>query len=227
MGSRISSVASSVASGIHHPGRFALLVPAGQNARVSTLDATTATDLVRRIAAGEEQAEAEFVECCGGALSFLTRRFTRDEADAEDLYQETLILALEKIRRHEVREPEHLGAFLRALAKNLSIGQYRRRSYTAEKPAAELPDVPDEQANALGGLLHRERALVVRLLLAELKVQRDHDVLFRYYIGEENSSQICTDLGIDADHFYRVLHRARQRYRRLWEERVRRNEGSI
>lgn len=188
---------------------------------MSTLDAAMATDLVRRIAAGEEQAEAELVERCGRTLRFLARRFTRDEADAEDLYQETLLLALEKIRRHEVREPEHLAAFLRALAKNLSIGQYRRRSYEVEKPAAELPDAPDEQPNPLGGLLHRERIQITRRLLAELSVPRDRDVLFRYYIAEESSPRICGDLAIDSDHFYRVLHRARQRYRRLWEERAR------
>ncbi len=89
---------------------------------MSTLDAATAVDLVRRIAGGETQAEAELVARCGKTLRFLTRRFTRDEADGEDLYQETLMLALEKIRQGEVREPERLAGFLRALAKNLKAG---------------------------------------------------------------------------------------------------------
>lgn len=192
---------------------------------MSSLDAAAATDLVRRIAAGEEQAEAELVERCGGALRFLARRFTRGEADAEDLYQETLMLALEKIRHREVREPERLGGFLRALAKNLSIQRYRRRSYEVEQPSAELPDAPDErQPSPLGGLLHREKVRVTRRVLDELRTPRDRDVLFRYYIAEEDSARICADLGLDGDHFYRVLHRARQRYRRLWEERRERTE---
>lgn len=192
---------------------------------MTSLDAAAATELVRRIAAGDEQAEVELVERCGGTLRFLARRFTRDEADAEDLYQETLILALEKIRRREVREPERLGGFLRALAKNLSIQRYRRRRYDVEQPAAELPDAPDErQPNPLGGLLHRERIRVTRRVLDELPTPRDRDVLFRYYIAQDSSARICADLGIDGDHFYRVLHRARQRYRRLWEERRERRE---
>jgi RNA polymerase sigma factor (sigma-70 family) len=185
---------------------------------VNFLDAAVACDLVRRIAEGEEQAETEFVERCGRTLRFLTRRFSRDEADAEDLYQETLMLALEKIRRHEVREPERLGAFLRSLAKNLSTGHYRRRNHEFERPTAEPPDLPDQQQSPLGGLLHRERARITRLLLAGLTVPRDRDVLFRYYIAEQSSRQICTDLAIDTDHFYRVVYRARQRYRHLWEE---------
>jgi len=174
---------------------------------------------VHRIAEGEAAAEAELVERCGGALRFLARRFTRSETDAEDLFQETVILAIEKIRRREVREPERLGGFLRALAKNLSTQQYRRRSYEVEKPSDQLGDVQDERLpNALGGLLHRERVDLTHRLLTELNVSRDRDVLFRYYIAEDSSARICADLEIDEDHFYRVLSRARQRYRRLWEE---------
>lgn len=188
---------------------------------MSSLDAATAADLVRRIAAGEEGAEARLVTCCGPALRFLTRRFTRTDSDAEDLYQETLMLAFEKIRNNEVREPERLGGFLRALAKNLSTQQYRRRSYALESPSAALPDVPDEgQRDPLGGLLHHERVSLTRRLLSELSVPRDRAVLIRYYLGEESSSRICADLGIELEHFHRVLHRARQRYRRLWEERA-------
>ncbi len=159
------------------------------------------------------------MERCGRTLRFLTRRYARNDADAEDLYQETLMLALEKIRRRELREPERLAAFLRALAKNLSTQRYRGRSYEVETPSDNLPELQDEhRPNPLGGLLHRERVRLTRLLLADLKVERDREVLLRYYIAEEGSAQIRADLGIDAEHFHRVLHRARQRYRRLWEE---------
>ncbi len=188
---------------------------------MSTLDAATAEGLVHRIAAGESRAEGELVECCGRTLRFLCRRFARDEADAEDLYQETLILALEKIRRHEVREPSRLAGFLRALAKNLSIQRYRRSAYALEKPSDTPPDRADESLpDPLGSLLDDERKALTLRLLGTLRVPRDREVLFRYYIAEEGSETICRDLNIDADHFYRILHRARMRYRRLWDERA-------
>ncbi len=189
---------------------------------MSPLDTASAAELVRRIAAGETRAEAELVESYGGALRFLARRYTRDEADAEDLYQGTLMLALEKIRRHEVREPEHLASFLRALAKNLGTQRYRRRSYTAERAMADPPDAADgSRPDPLAALLRTERAKVTRRLLAELGVARDREVLLRYYIAEESSQRICADLDIGTEHFYRVLHRARLRFRRLWEEHAR------
>lgn len=186
---------------------------------MSALDAAVAVDLVRRIVAGEEHAEQELVERCGATLRFLTLRYARDDADAEDLYQETLILALEKIRHREVQQPERLAGFLRALAKNLGIQRYRRRSYSAEQSSTELPEPADEhQPDALGRLMHGERSRLTRRLLAELEMPRDREVLVRYYLREEKSTHICADLGLDGDHFYRVLHRARQRFRRLWDE---------
>ncbi len=186
---------------------------------MNTLDAGTATSLVQRIAAGEAQAETELVERCGRALRFLCRRFTRNEADGQDLYQETLIVALQKIRQHGVREPERLAGFLRTLAKNLSIQRYRLKAYEVEKPTDALPERADEgQTGQLDSLLHLERSSLTRDLLATLKVPRDREILFRYYIAEESSEAICADLGMESHHFYRVLHRARQRYRRIWEE---------
>ena len=54
---------------------------------MSALDAAAAADLVGRIADGDQRAEADLVERCGGALRFLARRFTRDEADAEEVFE--------------------------------------------------------------------------------------------------------------------------------------------
>jgi RNA polymerase sigma-70 factor, ECF subfamily len=189
---------------------------------MSELDPVRAAELVGRIIAGDESAESELVERCRGVLRFLARRVARNDADAEDLFQETLILALEKIRNAEVREPERLAGFLRALVHNLGTQKYRRRVYDLEQPTGDeqADPVDDRRPDPLIGLLNRERVRLTRQVLAELDMPRDRDVLFRYYIAEDSSGAICRDLGIESDHFYRVLHRARQRYRRLWDEQV-------
>ena len=64
-------------------------------------------------------------------------------------------------------------------------------------------------------LQRRQRILAVRCLLAELKPNRDREILFRFYIEEEEKDQICAELGLSADHFKRVLYRARRRFRKL------------
>jgi RNA polymerase sigma-70 factor (ECF subfamily) len=178
-------------------------------------------ELVRRIVSGDPAAEAELVERFSRALSFLLRRLTRDEAAAEDLYQETFRLVIEKVRRGELREPERLPGFVSSMARNLFLGSARlggrRQKHHGDSEATET--APDPAPGQLARLLAQERAATVRHVLAELKNDRDRALLSRFYIAGEDKEDICRDLGLSDLHFNRVLFRARQRYRELFERR--------
>jgi RNA polymerase sigma-70 factor, ECF subfamily len=178
-----------------------------------------ASDLVRRIQEGDPAADAELVARFSDGLSFLLRRWTRDRAIAEDLFQETFRLALEKIRKGEVRDPERLAGFLRSLAKNLSIEHYRRgsRRETREEELEAAAELSAPETSQLGQLLRQEKAALVRQVLEELGSERDRQVLFRFYIAEEDKEQIRSDLGLTGPEFNLVLFRARRRYRDLYE----------
>ena len=178
-------------------------------------------ELVHRILSGDPSAETELVQRFSRALSFLLRRLTRDEAVAEDLYQETFRLVIEKVRRGELREPERLPGFVSSMAKNLFLGSARRggrrQKWHGDPEAAET--APDPAPGQLAKLLAQERAAAVRQVLAELKNDRDREILSRYYIADEPKENICRDLELSDLHFNRVLFRARQRYRELFEKR--------
>jgi len=178
-------------------------------------------DLVRRIVSGEPAAEAELVDRFSRALSFLLRRLTRDDTAAEDLYQETFRLVIEKVRNGELREPERLPGFVSSMARNLFLGSVRRggrrQKWQGDSEAAET--APDPAPGQLARLLAKERAMAVRGVLAELKNDRDRAILSRYYISGEDKEDICRDLELSDLHFNRVLFRARQRYKELFERR--------
>jgi RNA polymerase sigma-70 factor (ECF subfamily) len=188
----------------------------------------TIVDLVRRIVSGEPAAEAELVDRFSRALSFLLRRLTRDEAAAEDLYQETFRLVIEKVRKGELREPERLPGFVSSMARNLFLGSARRggrrQKWQGDSDAAET--APDPAPGQLAKLLAKERAAAVRGVLGELKNDRDREILSRYYISGEDKEDICRGLGLSDLHFNRVLFRARQRYRELFERRQGERHGS-
>lgn len=180
---------------------------------------TSPADLVRRIRNGDPRAEEELIARFGEGLTFLLRRWTRGHCDAEDLYQETFRLGLEKIRRGEVRDPERLAGFLRSLARNLSIEHYRKaaRRGAREEEIDTAADVTHPDTGQLGQLLRKEKVSLVRRLLEELGSERDKQVLFRFYIAEEDKESIRSDLGLTAPEFNLVLFRARRRYRDLYE----------
>ena len=177
--------------------------------------------LVARILAGDSAAEGELATRYYRTVHVALRQMLRGRVEADDLAQETFSLALVKLRAGQLRQPSQLPSFLLSLARNLAINLFRintRRATDANSEVVEERSVatPDP----LGGLIATEKADLVRRLLAELEISRDREVLFRFYIAEEDKHAICEDLELSSLHFNRVLHRARRRYKQLYEARV-------
>src|SRR6185295_6960843 len=85
-----------------------------------------AADLVRRIQAGDAAAESDLVSRFGRGVTMLIRRSSRDASAVDDIFQQTFQIALEKIRRGDVREPEKISTFLCSLARNLVVHHFRK-----------------------------------------------------------------------------------------------------
>jgi RNA polymerase sigma-70 factor, ECF subfamily len=182
-------------------------------------------DLVSRIRGGDRQAEVELVARYSRGITILIRREVGNTAIADDLYQETFWVVLRKIRQGDVREPAKLFGFVCSVARNLTINYFRqtlRLGSLTESEEATL--FPPSAPNQLKELLQKENANLVRQVLKEMSNQRDTEVLFRFYIAEDKKEQICADLGLTGMHFNRVLHRARTRFRELYERAI---QGSL
>jgi RNA polymerase sigma-70 factor (ECF subfamily) len=176
-------------------------------------------ELAIRIAAGDRNAEEELVQRYSRGVSVLLRRATNDRALAEDLYQETFRICVDKIRRGELREPEKLSGFICNIARNLAVESFRRVSRMGRQVSLEAAEsIADESSSHLSRLLEDEKAKIIRQVLDELPSARDREVLYRFYVAEEDKERICQDLGLSSLHFNRVLYRARERYRELYRK---------
>lgn len=173
--------------------------------------------LVERIIQGDRAAETELVERFRRGVALILARETHGSGVHDDLLQDTFQVALEKIRRGEVREPEKIAGFICNLARNLAIDHFRRES-RHESAGRELPGDAGDSPDPLQQVLAAERAAIARRVLEELQPERDRQVLYRFYIAEQDKEQICAELGLTSLHFNRVLFRARQRYRELYEK---------
>jgi len=170
--------------------------------------------LVSKIQNGDYQAEADLIKKFSRAVNIVLRQQARSLQDAEDLFQDTFRIALEKIRKGELREPEKLGGFLVGTAKFTAIDFYRREGrYVSQEPLGLEPTHP--QDNPLLTLLDQEKHSRLLELLPELKCQRDREILSRFYLSEEDKVTICKALNISPLHFGRVIHRAKKRLREL------------
>jgi RNA polymerase sigma-70 factor, ECF subfamily len=175
--------------------------------------------LVKRIQVGETHAEEELVRRYSRGVAIIVGRIARNAFTTDDLCQETFRLVLEKVRRGDLREPEKLSGFICSVARNLAIEHLRRERQVESLDGTEatLP-LSDPMPDPLGKLLEKEKVEAIRQVLSELTAPRDREILRRFYLLEEEKERICADLGLSSLHFNRVLHRARERFKDLYEQ---------
>jgi RNA polymerase sigma-70 factor (ECF subfamily) len=202
---------------------FILAIRIEPNVSRDEVAAGDVAGLVRRIQAGDPAAESDFVARFSRGLLLMLRRLVQNPALADDLHQETLALVLGKIRRGEVREPEKLNGFIRSTARNLFIADRRKEARyhpleeDGEKGGHPAPALTDRGPAPLARVLAAEEARQVQRLLAELRYDRDRQLLLRFYLSDESKEELCADLEIEPERFHQVLFRARERLRELWE----------
>ena len=174
------------------------------------------SDLVARIRGGDRAAEAELVARYSRGITMILRRAANSHPIADDLYQDVFLRATEKIRAGEVRDPARLSGFIAGLARNLAI-DYFRRNPNAASDSRSGAAILDESAGPLERVLRMEDERCVRQVMADLPSARDRQVLFRFYLDEDDKERICADLELTSLQFNRVLHRARERFRELYQ----------
>ena len=181
--------------------------------------------LVSRIGRGDPAAEDLLVRRYERGVRIILTRSCRDRSMVDDLCQDVLRLAIEKVRSGAVREPQRLAGFIAALARMRAIEHFRRQD-TRDALQARHPPETTTAANQLERMLERERAEIARTILEQLDSDRDREILTRYYVDEDDKEAICADLRLTSLHFNRVLFRARQRYRDLFQQRMTESKGT-
>lgn len=177
--------------------------------------------LAERIRAGDAAACRELVVRFQRGVAVILRRGGVPHPEADDLGQEVFRVVLDKVRQGEVRDPERLAGYVATVARNLAVEAGRRATARNARDAGEPPELPSGAPSALDRLLERERAELIHRLLGELGTDRDREVLERIYLAGDDREEVARELGLTALQLNRVVHRARERYRLLYEQALR------
>lgn len=181
------------------------IVPQVSQLQRSTME-LSATELVAEIERGNQQAEAVFLSQMRKPVFTMLHVRTRTIADADDLTQDTLETSLLKIRGGELREPAAVRGFVMGIAKRKFSAWVRRR-----RPDEDDPDMLPTQEERLA-LDDHELVLLIEAVLQQL-VERDREILIRHFLLQEPKLVTCEFLDITPDHYDKVLHRAKRRFR--------------
>jgi RNA polymerase sigma-70 factor (ECF subfamily) len=161
------------------------------------------SDLVRRIYAGDHQAEAEFASRMAPRIRLYGLRHLRDAHAADDLMQQVLITTLESLRAGRLREPEKLASFVLGTCRMMVLDLRRnaqRRERILETFGRDLPALVGQPAARVD--LDRLQGCVQKLK------ERERTVIVMTFYDEQTGTDVARFLGISEANVRVVRHRA-------------------
>ena len=172
---------------------------------------------VERLRAGDRSTEDHFVAYFEQLLRIKLRARTLTSDKVEDLRQETFIRVIAAVRREGgVRQPERFGAFVNSICNNVLLEHYR--SSAKNQPLDEVHfEIPDKVLDLEGMLVTKESSERVRQVLNDMP-QKDCDLLRALFFLDMEKDDICRELGVDRDYLRVLVHRAKDKFRVLYEK---------
>ena len=171
---------------------------------------------MERLREGDASTEGHFVAYFDQLLRIKLRARMLASETVEDLRQETYIRVLVTLRKDGVRQPERFGAFVNSICKNV-LHENIRESYKSQPLETGHLEPPDKIIDLERSLISSQTKEQVRTILDEMG-QRDRDLLRAIFLEEGDKDEVCRRFGVDRDYLRVRLHRAKERFRLLYQK---------
>ncbi len=172
---------------------------------------------VERLRDGDPPTEHHFVAYFEHLLRIKLRARMLTNDKVEDLRQETFIRVIAALRREGgVRQPERFGAFVNSICNNVLLEYYRTSARNQPMEDSHL-EIPDKVLDLEGMLVTKQSSERVRRIL-EVMPRRDRDLLRAIFLEEKDKDVVCREFGVDRDYLRVLLHRAKDKFKVLYEK---------
>ena len=173
-------------------------------------------EYVERLREGDPSTEQHFVSYFDQLLRIKLRAKMLASETVEDLQQETYIRVMVALRKDGIRQPERFGAFVNSICNNVLLEFYRSSSRTTplEEPHLERAD---ENVDLEGQLVTKQTKERVRQVLQGLP-KKDRELLQAFFLQEKDKNEVCAQFAVDRDYLRVLLHRAKDKFRVLYEK---------
>jgi RNA polymerase sigma-70 factor (ECF subfamily) len=175
---------------------------------------------VRLLTDGDPETEQHFHNYFGRLLLIKLRQRLRSPAEVLDARQETLMRVLVSLRqKRNLEHPERLGAFVNAVCNHvlLEMGRASRRTVLLDDVSNPEIPVPITERNPETELVTAEQQARVREVLDQLP-ERDRRLLRQVFLDEEDKDVVCREFGVDREYLRVLLHRAKARFRQVYQQ---------
>jgi RNA polymerase sigma-70 factor (ECF subfamily) len=172
---------------------------------------------VDKLRDGDPETERHFAGYFGRFLRIRmrARRLAPDVID--DALQETLLRVMKTVHQGGIRRPECFGSFVNSICKNILLEHYRSSVKDQSMDDVQGLEIADKVLDLDGLLVTQETAKCVRRILEELP-QKDRKILRSLFFEDIEKDAICVEFGIERDYLRVLVHRAKDKFRVLYEK---------
>lgn len=176
----------------------------------------SAETILKRIKEGDRSAEKTLVRHYWRGLHFILLSKCQDPELTNDLLQDSFVIVINKAREDLIENPAALTSYIRQVGVHLLIAHFRKEKRRATTASEDIQIYSDDKIPGLFRDLSSQDILKkVQQVVDEMPVQRDREILRDYFVYDKNKQEICEAMGLSADHFDKVLYRARNRLKQL------------
>lgn len=175
-------------------------------------------DYLRRLREGDPLVEAHFAKYFGELLYVKLRLRIHSSALIEDIRQETLLRVWKAARQNGIQHPERLGAYVNGVCHHVLQEHCRaeRKHESTDDPEYEPFDLSVDLDRPL---LHAQRRRIIEEIMEGLS-ERDRRLLRDVFLNEKDKGAICKEFAVDGDYLRVLVHRAKGRFKELYERRL-------
>jgi RNA polymerase sigma factor (sigma-70 family) len=142
--------------------------------------------------------------------------------DTDDRVHEIFMIVVGAILKGNIREPDRLTAFVRAVVKTqmviyIRIAMQDRKKEMIDNDLAGSVSSRDPSPERLA--IDRQQAELARRIISALK-KRPHEVLMRFYVREQKMTQICREMDLTPTQFRLMKNRTLMRLKKLGPARL-------
>jgi RNA polymerase sigma-70 factor (ECF subfamily) len=171
---------------------------------------------VDRLMQGETETCVHFSRYFTKLLVVKLRSKLRDNSQAEDVAQETLLRVFKYFRdKGSLENPERLGAWVNSFCDNIALEFFRAGNRFQQAPE-NVPEPVCQAMNAEFNCINAQRKTRLAGALRKLD-NKDRIIIEKVFLQEQDKDNICRELGINRNHLRLKVHRALGRFRKVLE----------
>jgi RNA polymerase sigma-70 factor (ECF subfamily) len=174
---------------------------------------------VDRLRGGDLQTEEHFVAYFAQMLGIMLRARMLPPERVDDVRQETFRRVITILRRDGgVKQPERFGAFVNSVCKNV-LHESNRDSYRSQPLEDSHLEPAEKIVDLERSLITQETKAHVREILEEMN-EADRDLLRAVFLEDGDKDEICRRFGVDRDYLRVRVHRAKERFKVLYQKEI-------